>query len=105
MTEGQRRGERIIEREMLRVGTVLNHVKDRDYLAWERAFKELCELGYALDRVHGKFRMVSVRAKEGKPAAVYVAEKAVKTPNTEVEITPRKASADDAVRDLWDLYT
>lgn len=52
MTEGQRRGDRIIQREMLLVGTRLR--KARGYDEWLAAHLELEELGRAGKQIYGK---------------------------------------------------
>lgn len=51
-TAGEQRADRIIEREMLRVGDEMRHA--RSYEAWALAHLELQELGKVADAVHGK---------------------------------------------------
>lgn len=52
MTEGQKRADRIIQQEMLKVGSKLRHA--RSYDEWECAMYELEELGKACKVVHAK---------------------------------------------------
>jgi hypothetical protein len=52
MTEGQKRADRIIQEEMLRVGAQLR--KARGYDEWLAAHLELEELGRAGKQIYGK---------------------------------------------------
>ncbi len=50
LTEGQKRADRLIQQEMLRVGDDLRHA--RDWPSWEAAHWELEELGKAAKSVN-----------------------------------------------------